>query len=168
VLVVSHRLFDEMVSIPQSSRTMRLLISWLFLATTSIAAWAQTNVPPNVRQLSLQDCIEMALRHNLDLQIERYVPKIALYNLRGAYGGYDPTFSLSGQHDHYESGSRFSNGLTIPGSVTDDDSFNSSLSGLSPIGTTYSLQGNAVDTYGTSAGSVVNRSSGSASVKQWV
>src|SRR3989442_1376122 len=93
VLVLSHRLFDEMVSIPQSSRTMRLLISWLFLATTSIAAWAQTNVPPNVRQLSLQDCIEMALRHNLDLQIERYVPKIALYNLRGAYGGYDPTFS---------------------------------------------------------------------------
>ena len=52
----------------------------------------------SAREMSLEDCIQEALQHNLDVQIQRYNPQISLYNLRAAYGGYDPTFNFSGQH----------------------------------------------------------------------
>jgi outer membrane protein TolC len=100
----------------------------------------------------------MALTNNLDLQIDRYNPQIALYNLRSAYGPYDPSFSLSGQHDHNETSSQYlGGGLSLPGSVSDDNTFNSTLSGLLPWGTTYSLgTGKSItDTYGSS-GTTVN------------
>lgn len=66
--------------------TMRIFRVWFVLAATTAATLAQTNGPS--RQLSLQDCVELAVRNNLELQIERYNPQIALYNLRGFYGAY--------------------------------------------------------------------------------
>ncbi len=93
----------------------------------------------------------MALQHNLDLQINRYYPQIALFNLTGNFGAYDPVFNLSGQHDHREAGSQIlGGGFTIPGSVSDDNIFSGGLNGLLPWGTTYNLQANANDTYGNS------------------
>jgi outer membrane protein TolC len=141
---------------------MRILSVLLVLASTAMAALGQaysatnsaptatTNASANVRQLSLEDCVQLALQHNLDLQIDRYNPEISLYALRGAYGAYDPTFSFSGQHDHSEAGSQLlSGGFTVPGSKQDDESFSSSLAGLLPWGTTYSLGLNRlIDTYG--------------------
>src|SRR5436190_17115530 len=108
----------------QSSPTMRLLRFWLVIAGASLTALSQTNAPSNVRQLSLQDAIELALEHNLDLQIDRYNPRLALYTVRVAYGDYDPKLSLSGEHDHSETGSRLlSGGFSIPGSTSDADVF---------------------------------------------
>jgi outer membrane protein TolC len=108
-------------------------------------------VAPNARQLSLQDCIQLTLQHNLDLQITRYNPQIALFNVRESYGAYDPILGFSAQHDHNESVPRIlSTNLTIPSLRSDDNTFNPSLTGYSPIGTTYGLQGNATDTYGGS------------------
>ncbi len=131
--------------------TMRLLRILLVLASGCTVAMAQTNATPPVRQLSLQDCIQLALQHNLSLRIDRYNPDIARYNLWGDYGAYDPSFSLSGQHDHNEAGSQIlGGGFTIPGSISDDNSFSGGLNGVSPIGTTYSIQGNTRDTYGHS------------------
>jgi len=132
---------------------MRRLKIWLALAGAGSVALAQTNAPVQVRQLSLQDAIQLALEHNLNLQIDRYNPQIALYTLKGSYGAYDPSFSFSGQHDLTQRGGQIINGaIPAPASESEDDSFSSSLSGISPIGTSYSLQGTAVDTYGTSAG----------------
>ncbi|MGH7969152.1 MAG: TolC family protein, partial [Limisphaerales bacterium] len=164
---------------------MRLLRILLALAGGASLALAQTNtyppvapaptnaplpllVPANgsvqIRKVSLEDLIQQALQHNLDLQIDRYNPSIALFNLSGAYAGYDPTMDISGQHDHSESGPRLlAGGFVIPGSQSDDNSFSGSLGGVSPIGTTYSLQGNATDTYGTSQGQLFQNSVGSAS-----
>lgn len=105
-----------------------------------------TNAPANVRQLSLQECIELALRHNLDLQIDRYDPQIALYALRKAYGGYDPSLFLSGQHEHSVSGPGFLGTNVIGGSTSDVNTFDSRLSGTLPWGTIYSLEGTAVGT----------------------
>jgi len=45
-----------------------------------------------------------------------------------------------------------SGGLVIPGSTSDDNNFSGSLGGLLPWGMNYSLQGNAIDNYGTSGG----------------
>ena len=152
-------LFDETKLMPQSPHTMRILrILWV-LACAGTVAIAQSNTNLEVRTLSLQDCIQLALQHNLDLQIDRYNPQISRFNLAGYYGAYDPSLNLSGQHDHNEAGSQLlAGGFAIPGSVSDDNSFTATLSGVTPIGTTYSLNGSARDQYGRSFGIDTNGS----------
>ena len=75
------------------------------------AAAAPAGMNAATREMSLEDCIQEALQHNLDVQIERTVPRISLYNLRAAYGGYDPLLNVSGQHNYDVSGSTFQNGF---------------------------------------------------------
>jgi outer membrane protein TolC len=98
--------------------------------------------------MSLTDCIGEALSHNLDVQIERFSPQISLYNLNAAYGGYDPTLNLSGQHLYNDSGVGSQNGFALPGSVSDENTFSSGLNGLTPWGMSYDLSGNVSETYG--------------------
>lgn len=136
---------------------MRILTIACALASAGTVALAQTNATTPVRQISLQDCIQLALEHNLDLQIDRYNPQIAELTLRGDYGVYDPAFTLSGQHDHNEAGSQLlGGGFIIPGSVSDDNSFSGGLSGVTPIGTSYSVQGNTRDQWGNSFALLTN------------
>ena len=71
------------------------VFSFIFLAALAAAAQTGTNAVAT-RAMSLPDCIQEALEHNFDVQIERYNPQISLYNLHAAYGGYDPTFNISG------------------------------------------------------------------------
>src|SRR5271155_3888666 len=87
---------------------MKKVIAILVLTGALPAARAQTNVPP--RSLSLQDCVTEALSHNFDVQVARYTPQIDLYNLYGTYGGYDPQFTLGGEHSYN----------VTPGSLTDN------------------------------------------------
>ena len=138
----------------------RIGISLIFSASL-VAGMAQTNTAP--RALSLTDCIREALQHNFDVQVVRYEPQEALFGLRAAYAGYDPTFSLSGTHYHNDAG-----GLILPGgtiaittnnsvvttnffgngiAVNDYDTFDSSLGGALPSGATYSLDGNVAKNY---------------------
>jgi outer membrane protein TolC len=111
----------------------------LVLLGAGTLALAQTNAPLEVRQLTLQGCIELALTNNLDLQIDRYNPQISLYNVRATYGDYDPTLNLSGSHSHNEQGSQLFGSLLAPGSTADSDTIGGTLSGLLPWGTTYTL-----------------------------
>jgi outer membrane protein len=146
-------LFDETGRMPQSARKMRIWRILFGLIGSISAVLAQTNSPPAVRQLTLQECIQLAVQHNLQLQIDRYAPEIALYTLRATYGDYDPTLSLEGRHDHNEAGSQLlAGGFSVPGSVRDDNSFNAGLNGLLPWGTTYNLAtlNPFNDTYGNS------------------
>ncbi|MGH8022600.1 MAG: TolC family protein [Limisphaerales bacterium] len=102
-----------------------------------------TNVVPNGRKMSLQDCIASTLRHNLDVQIQRYNPEIALYNLRASYGGYDPLLSLSGAHDVNVQPGGFFDGIPLPNETIKDDTFSSGLSGELPFtGLQYDFTGN--------------------------
>jgi outer membrane protein TolC len=129
------------------------------------AAMATTNTPPPVtlaskataiRAMSLEDCLQEALQHNLDVQVERTAPKISLYNLRSAYSDYDPAFSLSGTHRYDKSGP---DGFSPQTDAI--NSFNSGLSGtLTPWGTTYNLYGEISDAYGGTLYSGTNESSG--------
>jgi outer membrane protein TolC len=100
--------------------------------------------------LSLDEAIQTALEHNLDLQIERYNPRLNLYSLRAAYAGYDPVFSASGQHDFSLSGGGLDpvTKLPSPPSQSDDNRFGSGITGGLPWGTTYNLSGNIQETYG--------------------
>src|SRR5581483_2731905 len=114
------------------------IVSVFFSAIFTIAA--QTNIPPvletNAAQhaMSLQDCIQQTLQHNLQLQIQRYNPKISLYDLNIAYSGWDPTFTASGTHNHNVSGGGLGPSLTntVPPSVTEVNSFRSGIAGASP------------------------------------
>ena len=123
-------------------------------AATLAAAVAQTNAPAP-RALSLADCVTEALKHNFDVQVERYNPQISLYDLHAAYGGYDPLFSISGTHGHNNSGPE-----GFPPSISDDNSFNSGLAGATPWGMTYNLAGNIAETYGMSSATNFSASSG--------
>jgi len=103
----------------------------------------------STRPMSLQDCIQEALKHNLNVQIQRYNPQISRYNLLAAYGGYDPTFSISGQRSHEVfPGGGFNQFSTnpIPARITDADTFDSGLQGVMPWGLQYTLSGTIADT----------------------
>ena len=53
---------------------------------------------PRLRPLSLDDCLESALIHNREIQIERINPRIAQLSLDSAQGVYDPTFAIDARH----------------------------------------------------------------------
>jgi outer membrane protein TolC len=107
--------------------------------TNATAVPMGMNAP--MRQMSLEDCIQEALQHNLDVQIERTVPQISLYNLRGAYSGYDPLLNVSGQHNYDASGSSFQNGITNSAFTSDENSFKSDMGGTLPMGLRYDFSG---------------------------
>jgi outer membrane protein TolC len=107
----------------------------------------------STRSLSLQEAIDLALQHNFDVQIQRYLPQLARFNLGGAYGSYDPVLFASGQHNYSSSpGGLDPQSREIPGSETESDNFNAGLTGFLPWGLNYSLVGNASDAYGTRSG----------------
>ena len=120
-------------------------------------AGAQTNLNSTAsRAMSLQDCIQEALAHNLDLQIQRYNPQFSLYNLHAQYGAYDPTFSFSGKHVYNNSGASFQNGLRVPGQQINADIFSSGFNGSLPWGMTYNLAGAVSSTKGDQFANVGN------------
>jgi outer membrane protein TolC len=131
--------------------------------TNTVAASADTNAPAASavatqtntmasttpwHAMSLQDCIQEALQHNLDVQISRYAPQIQLFNVRATYGGYDPTFTINGTHQYNDTGPDFQNAVHIPGSSYEQNKVTAGLSQTpTPWGMTYQLDGNASRTY---------------------
>jgi outer membrane protein TolC len=123
---------------------MRLIMwcwAWLFLA---VATGAQTSKPER-RSVSLTECLRLALKHNLDLQIERYSPEIAQYTLSGSFGYYDPIFTLGVR----ESDDNFPQEVDPKKPGVDyayelkDTSFGPSLGGQLPTGLSYDIVGAA-------------------------
>jgi outer membrane protein TolC len=115
------------------------------------------------RSLSLKEAIELAVANNLTLQIERYNPQIALYNVNQAYAGYEPAFNVRGEHSYNENVQRLLEGnFPIPGSETKANTLNMGIGGdgggaaRTPWGMTYSLGASVRDTSGTSFGRDTN------------
>ncbi len=127
---------------------MKKIAASLVLAVITTAAFAQTN-QPTAHPLSLQDCFVAALKNNFDVRVERYEPQKSLLNLHAAYAGYDPTFSLSGTHDHNNAGFETGTLGTFP-SISDGNTFKSGLTGSLPWGMSYDLNGNVAEKYGQS------------------
>ena len=113
------------------------------------AAMARAQITNAVRPITLEECFEMALRDNLDLQIQRIDPSLALLDLEIARAGYDPQLSISGTHSHNVSaGGRDEFNQQFRGSTSDTDAFRSSINGRGPYGFQYNLLGTLSDTYG--------------------
>src|SRR5690348_11954741 len=119
---------------------MRLSLGLLAALGLAAGAAAQTNAPSK-RVISLDDAVQAALEHNLDIQIERYNPQVRQFVLNGAYGGFEPSFSVSGQHNYSLAGGGVdpNTKLPLPASEIKSDSFSSSVGGVSPLGTTYNF-----------------------------
>src|SRR3989449_6886187 len=119
-------------------KTVFVLLLTTFVADTR--SQGQTN-----RLLSLSECIQLAVLHNYDVQIERLTPEIARYNLAGSYGAYEPSFNAS-------AGERFLNqpgtfdpkksGVDAPYELT-TDSLGLGITGLLPSGLSYDAEATA-------------------------
>ena len=137
-------LFDETPKLDQRPLHMQLTsVLPLVLAglLAAFSASAQTATNAAVRQISLDDCIQMALQHNLGLQINRINPSIARLNLFGSYGVYDPTFRAGAAHNEDTRPGGFNNtvGITTPPNTTQWGDFSAGFSGYAPTGLRYSL-----------------------------
>ena len=137
-----------------------------FGITTAYCADNDTN---SVRKLSLSDCVQMAIEHNLDVQIDRLNPEIARYNIQMAYAGYEPVITMGGQHDYSLSPGGYDPklGIRYQGSTRDANSFSTGVEGMLPTGFTYKMSGSIYDEYGIRPASVppkYDNSRGSASI----
>ena len=114
------------------------------LCCMALAAGAQvTNIV--TRPLSLKACIDLALEHNLDVQIERYSSQTNRYRLQAAYGIYDPVLSLQATRAYTDQPEQFDPKKTSPDSAykLTDDSFGPGLAGRLPFGLSYDLSARA-------------------------
>jgi hypothetical protein len=93
------------------------------------------------RYLTLQECLDLALAKNLDVQIQRISTGLAGDSLTSAYGPYDPVFSLSARRDFLSQPLDIDpkkRGLDAPYRLT-TDSLGGLLAGRLPIGLSYQL-----------------------------
>ena len=108
-------------------------------STNSTAIPTNTMVTAAAHPMSLADCIQQALQHNLDVQISQYDPQIQLFTLRANYGGYDPTLNLSGQYTYDKQGGVIQNNQIILPTTANADTFGAGLSGVAPWGMSYNF-----------------------------
>ena len=132
---------------PRRLMSLKKLILGIFASVMLLTANA-SEIPSGA--VTLEQCIQLALENNLSLRITNYQPRLAALNLRGAYGAYDPRFSLGGTDSFRESKGR-QNPLefTIPSSETDSFRHNIGLNGVMPFGTRYSIGLNSSETTGS-------------------
>lgn len=121
-------------------RPVRLLFALglaVFLGTNSQAQFS-TNAA-QVRAISLEEAIQLALQHNLDLQIERFNPQLSLLDLTGAQGVWEPSLNLNGRRSHRTNPGQFNPqfGVAVNPTVSDTESVGSGLTGVAPWGLRY-------------------------------
>ncbi|HEY6167894.1 MAG TPA: TolC family protein [Verrucomicrobiae bacterium] len=138
------------------------LLPWVFAVAYALAVGPLSAAES--RAITLNDCIEMALKRNLDIQIERYNPEIAVNNVNIALAGYEPNFTVSGQHNFSLTGGGAFNPTTGTfqiGSQSDADSFSTDLKGVTPFwGLSYDAFGNVRESTGFSSTNLFDNSSG--------
>ena len=108
-----------------------------FVSSVLVARAADTNL---IQNLALQDCVQMALEHNLDIQIQKFNPQIDRFSLDGNYGDYDPALRFEVRRSF--NSSEASRNLTAfnPGAnETEATVVSGGLTGLLPTGLTYDL-----------------------------
>jgi outer membrane protein TolC len=118
---------------------------WFILITAFVFAFQLTAQQTNEvqRSISLEECLEMALKHNLDIQISKLNPEIQRSILEFSKGVYDPTITIGYNREHRESPGKyidfFGSPLRIEGARNNYDNIYMSFGGKLPSGTMYSI-----------------------------
>jgi len=127
----------------QRSRTI------LFFTTLILGLAREVSGAESSRQVTLDQCIQLALQHNLDIRIVKVNPSIAQYNLDALYADYEPDLSLSGSHSDNTSPTTLdAQNRVVPGTSSGTEAFNATLGGILPTGFSYTLQGRMQETEG--------------------
>ena len=102
-----------------------------------------TATTENIRSLSLTDCVQIGLEHNLDIKINRFQPMLSKYDYSMAYGAYDPTLTVGYTHSDSKNPSSTETGTTYitTNSEIYNDNATAGLNFLTPLGSTVGVQG---------------------------
>ena len=145
-----------------SGSTVQRLGLILALALGAVCALA---AEPARRELTLADCVGLALENNLDLKIEKIVRETARQEVGAALGGYDPELSLSAKRAHEEKLGSADEASARPLDESDNDAYAASVGGATGLGgLSYEVGAKAGESDGTSSGNPFDASTGSASV----
>ena len=140
---------------------LALAVSFAWCVVTQAAP---TNTLP--RKLSLPDCIQIALEHNLDVKVARFGPEIAGQFVSAAYGAYEPTFEAGGIHSYSTSpGGIDEQNRPYPGTTTEGDAYRAGIVGLLPTGLRVDLGANLSTRNGLSPSGPFENADGSASIQ---
>lgn len=125
---------------------------------TSVHAQDSSTNRPIVR-LTLEEAVVRALQNNLQIAIERVRTEGVGYDLKAAYGPYDPVFSLTAgrREDVREGQFQTSAGVPSPGSENITDSASQTIGGVLPYGTEYRVGLTFNHTTGNSGGSALDQ-----------
>lgn len=93
-----------------------------------------------VRQVSLDDCLQLALQKNLDVRIAQYAPMVTRLTLSSAYWTYEPTLSAGARQSFSETEAiTVIGGFQPPANESWNERFDTSVTGQIPTGMSYSL-----------------------------
>ncbi len=135
-------------------RTSYLFFSVCLTALTPFILYAEeVKLPPEpgFLKLSLTDCLAIAFRNNLDVQIAELNPRIEEKDISVARARFDPVFKASGDTGKEEDPLNFlfAVGVIAPRSqlITYRKEMDSSITSLIPTGATISIQYDALRTH---------------------
>jgi len=101
-----------------------------------------TRASTNTVALSLDDCVQQALQHNLLLEISRGSPELARINLEVSRTAYDPSLRLSTDISTASTpGGVDEQNRAFAGTETDAERYNASINGSAGSGLDYTLGG---------------------------
>jgi outer membrane protein TolC len=113
------------------------------LLCCAVAAQAQSN---KLQSLTLEQAIQMAIEHNLNLKIQRYIPELDQFTLGAAYGtAYEPAFNVTNRESFSANPGRIFNGIQSPAQNLNDQNYQFGIGGanggyaLTPWGLQYNL-----------------------------
>lgn len=107
-----------------------------FFAISAVTATPEQSV----RELTLNECIEMALAHNLDIRIQQQNPMMDRFTLEGSYAAWDPRFTTTLSHNFNSSpGGTDTDGRVLPSVDINNETAAPGLSGTLPTGLSYDL-----------------------------
>ncbi|NCA82695.1 MAG: TolC family protein [Opitutae bacterium] len=137
------------------------------LVAAMLVAGAARAAEPAARELTLSECVGLALENNLELKIGKISRAVAKQEVEAAKGGYDPELSVSAKRTHEETAGEgagtAAGALEVLGTETDNDAYEASVGGATGLGgLSYKVGARTGDSEGTRAGNPFDASTGSA------